>query len=287
MQAKYLRPKGYRPPTSATSLLDRYHRGERYFEGARLRGECLDNCQLDNVNLTRADLSSAFMRHASFARVDFTGSRCVNTNFEKSALYQCSFARGDLRKAWFYMSRVAFVSFYDTRVERAQFLACLQWARQQEKPGLLISPPEGATSFVSYSGADRFPAHVAESLKRANMPHWFRPYSSWFDSEVSEHLAREIRLCDYFVLVLSKNALGSRWVRFEANSALRLQGSKDSPRIVILRTGESNLPETGRLAVLSGHRLIECSGPNRATGIEELIALLRNSKRNTRTRSHA
>jgi len=114
------------------------------------------------------------------------------------------------------------------------------------------------------------------------MPHWFRPYSSWFDSEVSEHFSKGDPLCDYFVLVLSKNALGSRWVRFESKQRAAPPGVKGLAANRHLENGESNLrKQAGSLPF--GHRLIECSGPNRATGIEELIALLRNSKRNTRT----
>lgn len=38
IQDPYIKPEGYKPPTSAEELLERYERGERYFVGAELEG---------------------------------------------------------------------------------------------------------------------------------------------------------------------------------------------------------------------------------------------------------
>lgn len=284
MHMKYVQPKEYRPPTSGKELQDRYHDGERYFEDAQLHGAVLDYSEFDNINLSRADLSRAFMRNSTLSRVDFTGANCVNAFFDKSAFYQCCFAKADLRHAYFYGTKVAYVSFFGAEMALAQFRDCLQFARKEEKAGLLVSQPAGATCFVSYSSVDSVAGRVAQSLHRANIPHWFMPYSSWFDAEVSENLSRAIRQCEFFVLVLSDDTLGRRYVDVEVDVALRLRSENGAPQILILKTGASGPPAEGRFAALSNCPLIDCSSEHLAEGVDELVALLREAATASRAR---
>ena len=270
-QKKYRKPEGYRPPIGALALLDRYREGERFFEDAQLQGANLERCRLENVNLSGADLIRATVRDAEFFGVDFTDSKCVGTIFDRAQLFRCSFARADLRNVSVYMTQVAFISFFKTQMDGARFLDCLQ-ARVDHRPQLVSSRSQVASCFVSYSSADRFPADVEQALHRADIPVWFRPRSSWFDSHVSENLARAIRLCDVFVLVISDNALNSRWVQDEVKSVLRLQGKTGALRIVMLRTNGTQLPETGPFSTLAVHELIDCS--DRTQGLDKLIGLL-------------
>ena len=58
-------PPGYKPPTSAEELLERYAAGERYFHGAKLAGACFREAKLDGVNLSHADLSGSDFQMAS------------------------------------------------------------------------------------------------------------------------------------------------------------------------------------------------------------------------------
>ena len=51
--------EGYTPPTSAEELLERYARGERYFQHAVLGGADLRGADLRGVNLEDADLEDA------------------------------------------------------------------------------------------------------------------------------------------------------------------------------------------------------------------------------------
>ena len=274
-QKKYRKPDGYRPPTNAQALMDRYQEGERYFECARLQDAILAGCRLENVNLSGADLRRAYAADAVFIGVDFTDTSCAGMVFDRAQLFRCSFARADLRNVSLYMTRLSFGSFFGAQMEDARFLDCLQ-ARDDDRARLGSSRSQEASCFVSYSSADQVPGDLAQALHRADIPHWYMPRSSWFDSYVSENLARVIDLCDVFVFVLSDNALKSRWVQGEVTCALRLRNKTGAPRIVILRTDQTQLPETGPFSPLSDYEFIDCS--DRTQGIDELVGLLTRSK---------
>ena len=92
-------PPGYKPPTSAAELLERYEEGERYFEGAQLKEAMLSKATLDSANLSRADLgkadisganldkvrlcaadlSEAIIEGASLKWADLKDARCIDT----------------------------------------------------------------------------------------------------------------------------------------------------------------------------------------------------------------
>jgi hypothetical protein len=81
-------------------------------------------------------------------------------------------------------------------------------------------PP--AEAFLSHSSLDRaFADQLADALRRHGVPVWYSRTNllgaqQWHD-EIGAALAR----CDWFVLVLSPNAVGSMWVRRELVYALR------------------------------------------------------------------
>lgn len=272
-QKKYSKPEGYLAPTGAEELLDRYRAGERFFERAQLQEAQLERCQLEKVNLCRADLSGVNARRALFFGVDFADATCDGMWLDHAQLFQCSFANVDLRGVSLYGTQVAFVSFFGTKVDGAPFLETLA-ARDEDKARLMLSSSQGESCFVSYANADRFPSEVEQSLRRADIVNWFMPRSSWFNSSLSENLARAIGLCDVFVFILSDNALSSRWVLDEVKSALRLRNKTGQPRIVMLRTDGTQLPATGPFSTLDAHE-IDCS--DRTQGLEELVGLLTTS----------
>lgn len=75
--------------------------------------------------------------------------------------------------------------------------------------------------FLSHSSRDRqFATEVAEELRRHGIPVWYSQTNimgaqQWHD-EISDALQR----CDWFVLVLSSNAVKSEWVKHELLFAL-------------------------------------------------------------------
>jgi hypothetical protein len=132
--------------------------------------------------------------------------------------------------------------------------------------------------FVSYaSSEDALAGRVAEVLQRDSIPHWFMPFSSWFgrdsligDRTVAEHLRRAVGMCDVFIVVLSRGALESRWVRFEIDAAAKLHRSAGRPRLVAL-LGD---PAAATAPALRDFEVIECAGKREAAGLQRVVALM-------------
>lgn len=278
-QFKYRKPQGYIPPVGHEELLARYASGERYFEHASLRHAILSGRTLSNVNLAHADLSDAYLDHAALDGVDLTGAVCVNADLSKASLYQCCFAHADLRGAVWYMTGLRHVSFFAAQLDEAEYLECLQWSDDDERPGLMPHHATKRTCFVSYASSDdALAGRVAEGLQRANIPHWLMPFASWFgrdsligDRTVADHLRRSIGMCDVFIVALSLGALESRWVQFEIDVATKLHRSVGRPQLVAL-TGDS---VTGTAAALRDFEVIDCVGEHEAAGLERVVALMR------------
>ncbi|MFH5804846.1 toll/interleukin-1 receptor domain-containing protein [Alienimonas sp. DA493] len=92
-----------------------------------------------------------------------------------------------------------------------------------------------AEVFLSHSSADReFVKDLAELLRRHGVPVWYSGTEivgaqQWHD-EIGAALAR----CDWFVLVLSPDAVNSMWVKRELQFALR-QNRFDGRIVPLLR----------------------------------------------------
>jgi hypothetical protein len=75
--------------------------------------------------------------------------------------------------------------------------------------------------FLSHSSRDRHVAtRIAEMLRHHGIPVWYsrthlRGAQQWHD-EIGDALNR----CDWFIVLLSKSAIGSRWVKHELVFAL-------------------------------------------------------------------
>ncbi|MBS0542291.1 MAG: toll/interleukin-1 receptor domain-containing protein [Proteobacteria bacterium] len=275
---KYRKPKGYVPPVGHEELLLRYARGERYFEHASLRDAILSSKTLSNVNLSQSDLSDAHLDHAALDGVDLTGAVCVNADFSKAKLYQCCFAHADLRGANWYMTGLRHVSLFAAQMDEGKYLECLQWSAANECHGLMPSVATKRTCFVSYASSDDVLAgRVAETLQRANIPHWFMPFSSWFgrdsligDRSIVDYLRRGIGMCDAFIVVLSPRALENRWVQFEIDAAKKLHRSSGRPQLIALVSDSV----AGTADVLRTFEVIDCLGEHEAPCLKRVVSLM-------------
>jgi len=81
-----LEPSGYKPPTSAEELLERYARGERSFPRARLIDQDLREANLRNSDLVDSDLSGSDARGVSLQGARLLRSRFVRVNFGEADL---------------------------------------------------------------------------------------------------------------------------------------------------------------------------------------------------------
>ena len=106
IQDPNVEPPGYKPPTSAKELLERYARGERCFFGAQLQeaelpGAILEGVLLAGARMRGANLAGANLRHANFkfSDVRLGGTPSVFVVAEEADLRDIGLQGADLTSA--------------------------------------------------------------------------------------------------------------------------------------------------------------------------------------------
>lgn len=70
--------------------------------------------------------------------------------------------------------------------------------------------------FLSHSSADRtFTTQLANVLRRHGVPVWYSDTSILGAQQWHDEIGAALRRCDWFVLVLSPDAVASKWVKWE------------------------------------------------------------------------
>jgi TIR domain len=81
--------------------------------------------------------------------------------------------------------------------------------------------PSRTDVFVSHSSRDRaFVERVIGVLHRHGIANWYAPTRILGAQQWQDEIGRALRRCNWFLLVLSKNALNSKWVKRELAYAL-------------------------------------------------------------------
>jgi len=87
--------------------------------------------------------------------------------------------------------------------------------------------------FLSHSSADAtFVTNVADTMRRHGVLVWYSRTNILGAQQWHDEIGAALSRCDWFVLVLSPNAVGSRWVKYELLYAL--QDNRFENRIVPL-----------------------------------------------------
>ena len=76
--------------------------------------------------------------------------------------------------------------------------------------------------FLSHSSADKtFASDVAVMLKRHGLPVWYSDTNITGAQQWHDEIGDALRRCDWFLLVLSPDSVGSMWVKRETLYALQ------------------------------------------------------------------
>lgn len=91
--------------------------------------------------------------------------------------------------------------------------------------------------FVSHSHKDEaFTETLVADLRQAGA-------NAWMDNtdlgagDFQERISQALSDCEWFVLVLTKDALESKWVRLEVNAAIRLRNQEQVHDLIFLKAG--------------------------------------------------
>src|ERR1700710_2248012 len=84
------------------------------------------------------------------------------------------------------------------------------------------SMPGPAEIFLSHSSADRqFATRIGEVLEAHGLPYWYSKRNIMGAQQWHDEIGRALTRCDWFLLILSPAAVGSKWVKHELLYALR------------------------------------------------------------------
>lgn len=88
-------------------------------------------------------------------------------------------------------------------------------------------------AFLSHCSLDHdFTIRVAATLRRHGVPLWFSQTNIMGAQQWHDEIGSALRRCDWFIVVLSPDSVGSRWVKHELIYAL--QQARFEDRIVPL-----------------------------------------------------
>ena len=91
--------------------------------------------------------------------------------------------------------------------------------------------------FFSHSSADRaFSDQLASTLQRHGIPVWYSPTNVVGAQQWQDEIGSALKRCDWFVLILSENAVQSLWVKRELSYALQQHRYVNRITPVVLRT---------------------------------------------------
>lgn len=135
-------PPGYKPPTSAAELLERYAKGERYFVRASASGADLVGVDLSGANLTMFDgnavdfqnaiLQGITFREAVLTEADFCGAFLRDADFDSANLRYAKFISADVTGAIFQRAKVSKAEIDASAVSKSHWNATsvLNWTQR-------------------------------------------------------------------------------------------------------------------------------------------------------------
>ncbi len=126
-----------------------------------------------------------------------------------------------------------------------------------------------AEVFLSHSSQDReMAARVAEMLRAHGVPVWFSQTNIVGAQQWHDEIGAALGRCDWFVLLLSPEAVSSKWVKRELLFAL--ENDRYNNRIVPIRCRDC---DRGQLSwTLTGFQMVDFSGEF-AAGCRDLLRI--------------
>jgi hypothetical protein len=128
-------------------------------------------------------------------------------------------------------------------------------------------PP--AEAFLSHSNHDRdMAARIARVLHAHGVPAWFSPTNILGAQQWHDEIGAALQRCDWFMLLLSPDAVSSKWVKRELTYAL--DDDRYNDRIIPVRYRNCNYKELSW--TLSALQMVDLRS-DFATGCRELLRI--------------
>src|SRR4051794_30343595 len=91
--------------------------------------------------------------------------------------------------------------------------------------------------FLSHASADKkFATRLANTVRRHGVHVWYSPMHIRGSQQWHDEIGAALKRCDWFLVVMSPNAVKSKWVKREVRFALNQKRYEDRIIPVLLRT---------------------------------------------------
>jgi hypothetical protein len=223
-----------------------------------LRNYDLSSCDLSSVDardvsFRRANLVNANLNSAKLYRAFFSGTEVAGASFRKAVLYETVFANVDLTgvidlDACLHKG----ASVVDHRTLARSHAIPLAFLRGCGLPDALIAETGRDDSsmrrywscFISYSSRDReFAERLYEGLQNNGVRCWYAPEDLQMGAKIRVAIDEAIRESGKVLLVLSANALASRWVEKEFETAFDEEQRRGDSVLFPIRIDDSPLTD--------------------------------------------
>lgn len=124
-------------------------------------------------------------------------------------------------------------------------------------------------TFISYSSQDRFVARrIAYDLQSRGIEVWMDEFEILPGDSIVEKIAEGIRTSEYLIVLISKNSVGSSWVRKEFEMAFERNREASERRLIPVRVDDTPVPP-----YLAGVQYVDLR-PDYSAAIERLANTL-------------
>ena len=189
--------------------------------GASLRGATLIEAHLLSADLSNADLNEAAVGYTNFADTDLSGAIGLETLHHSGpsplaldTLYKC---KGRIPEEL--LAGCGVPPDYTTYLH-----------------SLLNSPIQWHSCFISHSTKDEeFARRLHGRMRQANLRVWYAPEELKGGKKLYEQLNEAIQLNDKTLIILSKDSIGSDWVKTEIRKAREVERRQQRRKLFPIR----------------------------------------------------
>lgn len=206
--------------------------------GANLSGADLSGADLSGANLSGAYLSGAYLSGADLSGASLNHTNIVHTRLDNAKFHQAVFSQTLF--AWVDLSNIKelatarhdgpsivhinSVTLPRDEPTRLHFLRGVGFTETQIEylPSLLTPCPiEYSSLFISYAHQDQILAkRLYTDLRKKDVPCWFAPHDLRPGTPILRGIEEAIHVQEKFLLILSKHAVKSEWIKQEVDAAL-------------------------------------------------------------------
>jgi len=197
-----------------------------------LSGANLSNSRFSYTNLSAAKLNSADLSGANLIGANLSGANLIGANLSGAHIRATIFGDVDLRtvKGLESVQHDGPSTLGTDTLVRSQGNIPEVFLRGVGLPDTFItyarslvnSPIEYYTCFISYSSKDQDCAErLYADLQSKGVRCWYAPEDMEIGDKIKHRIDESIRLYDKLLLLLSEHSIGSDWVAYEVEEALK------------------------------------------------------------------